>query len=82
MNDFIGFSNGNCDNMIATSNCSAELVKGLSHSLAWDPQELELLGSMRLGNTSKNWTQACFIFGGPPTDGYPALSSKKLDRVD
>ena len=67
--DFARFSTGSCTNVTATSNCSANLIKGLNHSLPWNPQELELLGSMRVGNTSKNWTQTCFIFGGPLQTG-------------
>jgi len=47
------------------SSCSAKLIQGLNHTLPWDPQELNLLGSMRIGNTTKNWTQTCFVFAGP-----------------
>lgn len=35
----------------------------------WDPQELDLLGSQPIGNSSKNWTQTCFGFGGPAFTG-------------
>jgi len=47
------------------SNCSAKLIQGLNRTLPWDPQELNLLGSMRIGNMTKNWTQTCFVFAGP-----------------
>ena len=28
-------------------------MRGLNRTLPWDPQELNLLGSMRIGNTTK-----------------------------
>nr|QLI47669.1 MAG: envelope polyprotein [Retroviridae sp.] len=34
----------------------------LNTSLPWDPQELDLLGSVAVGNTSNNWTQTCFMW--------------------
>ena len=51
------------------SNCSAKLIQGLNSTLPWDPQELNLLGSMRIGNTTKNWTQMHFAFAGPAFTG-------------
>ena len=47
-----------------SSNLSDGVVAALQHlniSLPWDPQELDLLGSVAVGNTSDNWTQTCFI---------------------
>lgn len=36
-------------------------LQALNNSLPWDPQELDLLGSVVVGNSSSNWTQTCFV---------------------
>jgi len=62
---FTNYSEGRCTKAIQMSSCSAELIQGLNCTLPCDPQELNLLGSIRIGNTTKNWTQTCFVFAGP-----------------
>ncbi|KAK4807225.1 hypothetical protein QYF61_024345 [Mycteria americana] len=67
--DFSSFATKNCSRATNVSGCSATLINSLNVTLPWDPQELSLLGSMRIGNKTKNWTQTCFIFGGPAFTG-------------
>jgi len=66
---FANCSTGRCAKETQVSNCSAKLIRGLNHTLPWDTQELNLLGSMRIGNTTNNWTQTCFVFAGPAFTG-------------
>jgi len=66
---FANYSTGRCAKETQVSNCSAKLIRGLNRTLPWDPQELNLLGSMRTGNTTSNWTQTCFVFAGPAFTG-------------
>ncbi|KAK4832977.1 hypothetical protein QYF61_026803 [Mycteria americana] len=68
-NEFSSFAKQNCSQATNVSGCSATLINNLNVTLLWDPQELSLLESMRIGNSSKNWTQTCFIFGGPAFTG-------------
>jgi len=54
---FANYSTGKCAKETQVSNCSAKLMQGLNRTLLWDPQELNLLESMRIGNmTKKKWT--------------------------
>jgi len=62
---FANYSTGRCAKEIQVSNCSAKLIRGLNCTLPWDPQELNVLQSMRTGNTTNSWTQTCFVFTGP-----------------
>ncbi|XP_067153158.1 uncharacterized protein [Apteryx mantelli] len=66
---FSGFATGDCKKSISTATCSATLINSLNVTLPWNPQELDLLGAMRIGNSSKNWTQTCLVFGGGPGFG-------------
>ena len=50
---FANYSTGKCAKETQVSNCSAKLMQGLNRTLPWDTQELNLLGSMRIGNTTK-----------------------------
>jgi len=50
---FVNYSTGKCAKETRVSNCSAKLTQGLNCTLPYDPQELNLLGSMRIGNTTK-----------------------------
>ena len=66
---FANYSTGRCAKETHVSNCSAKLIRGLNRTLPWDPQELNLLGSMRIGNTTNNWTQTSFVFARPTFTG-------------
>ncbi|XP_064006519.1 uncharacterized protein LOC135179081 [Pogoniulus pusillus] len=63
--DFKGYvDNYDCNGIQNASDCAALLIRGLNVILPWDPQELELLGSQKIGNLSTtNWTRTCFAFG-------------------
>lgn len=64
VSSFAGYSTGNCTSSHTVANCTAQLLKGLNVTLPWDPQEIQLLGSQAIGNSSDgNWTQACVVFG-------------------
>lgn len=56
---------GTIENLIckndSTANNVVTLLKRLHKTLPWDPQELDLLGSVAVGNSSQNWTRTCFI---------------------
>ncbi|XP_074991741.1 uncharacterized protein LOC142074773 [Calonectris borealis] len=53
----------NCIN-VTVANCSVQLIRALNHTLPWDPQEIDLLGSEKTGNATDNvTTQTCFVFG-------------------
>ena len=59
-----GYTN-NCTNL-ANANVSEAaccIINGLNITLPGDPQELDLLGSVAVGNGSENWTQTCFMVG-------------------
>lgn len=66
---FKGFTNETVNCTSTVSKCTRQLIEKLIVSLSWDPQELNLLGSMRIGNSSQNWTQTCIGFGGPGLKG-------------
>ena len=50
---FVNYSTGKCAKETQVSNCSAKLMQGPNRTLPWDPQQLNLLVSMRIGNTTK-----------------------------
>ena len=59
-----GYTN-NCTNL-ANANISEAaccIINGLNITLPGDPQELDLLGSVAVGNGSENWTETCFMVG-------------------
>ncbi|KAM4683781.1 uncharacterized protein AAGF69_000462 [Amazona ochrocephala] len=62
-NSFKAFSTNNCSKSKNVADCSAELISGLNRTLPWDPQELNLMASQAVGNSSQNWTQTCIMFG-------------------
>lgn len=63
--DFVNWTSKtiNCLNC-TEANCSVQLIRALNHTLPWDPQEIDLLGSEQIGNATDNiTTQTCFVFG-------------------
>jgi len=68
VDNFANYSTGKCATKTQVSNCSAKLIQCLNRTLPWDPQELNLLRSMRIGNTTKNDSNV-FCVSGPAFTG-------------
>ncbi|XP_051652108.1 uncharacterized protein LOC127474841 [Manacus candei] len=76
---FAGWVSSSCGNEIIISNTSACLIKALNTSLPQSPQELDLMGSLSVRNTSDNGTQTCFMLG-TFHSGLSAHQSHDLSR--
>ncbi|XP_049649677.1 uncharacterized protein LOC126035290 isoform X1 [Accipiter gentilis] len=63
--DFLGWiDNSKSCNGIDVASQSACLIMQLNHTLPWDPQQLDLLGSEAIDNgTHENTTRTCISFG-------------------
>lgn len=60
-----GYMKSNCSNFTHknVSEAASCIISNLNTSLPGDPQELDLLGSVAVGNSSERWTQTCFMIG-------------------